>query len=39
MPDRNYDEGEEAGDCLVERCSYCGELPENCTCNCEDKWD
>ena len=38
-PDRDYDEGEEAQECEVERCEYCGELPENCTCECQDEWD
>lgn len=35
MPDddyHDYDEGEEAGECLVERCEFCGEYPENCRC-------
>lgn len=32
MPNRDYNEGEEAGDCLVERCEWCGEYPEYCKC-------
>lgn len=32
MPDWDYDEGEEAQECEVELCEFCGRLPEYCEC-------
>ena len=37
--DKDYDEGVEAQECEVERCPYCGEFPENCSCETHDGWD
>lgn len=37
--DNDYNEGEEAPTVEVERCEWCGECPENCACECQDKWD
>ena len=35
MDSKDYDEGEEAGDCLVERCERCGKID----CECDgDQW-
>ena len=40
MPNNDdYNEEENSPDCEVERCEYCGKLPEYCSCEIHDKWD